>query len=67
MSYMIRIKSNCKFLKNTNMSIQHMYIRAYGPAVSGRDRGIPELQTGADTLIRPAHWQGGGDLLYNNS
>jgi hypothetical protein len=32
-----------------------MYIRAYGPTVSGRDKGIPKLRTGADTLIRPAH------------
>jgi hypothetical protein len=44
-----------KFVKNTNMSIQHMYIKTYGPAVSGRDRGIPELRSGADTLIRPVH------------
>jgi hypothetical protein len=29
-----------------------MYIRAYGPTVSGRDRGIPKLRTGANTLIR---------------
>jgi hypothetical protein len=47
------------------MSIQHMYIRAYGPAVSGRDRGIPELWTRADTLIRPAHKQGGQTLQQN--
>ena len=29
-----------------------MYIRAYGPTVSGRDRGILKLRTGANTLIR---------------
>jgi hypothetical protein len=44
-----------KFVKNTNMPIKYMYIRAYGPVVSGRDKGIPELWTGADTLILPAH------------
>jgi hypothetical protein len=31
-----------KFVKNTNMSIQHLYIRAYGPTVSSRDKGIPQ-------------------------
>jgi hypothetical protein len=41
------------------MSIQHMYTRAYGPTVSGRDRGIPKLLNGADTLIRHAHYVGG--------
>jgi hypothetical protein len=35
--------------------ISMLYIRAYGLAVSGRDRGIPELRTEADTLIRPAN------------
>jgi hypothetical protein len=35
-----------KFVKNTNMSIQHIYIRAYGPTVSGRNRGTPEIWTG---------------------
>jgi hypothetical protein len=33
-----------------------IYIRAYGPTVSGRNPGTPELQTGADTLIHPAHF-----------
>jgi hypothetical protein len=33
-----------------------MYIRAYGHTVSGRDRVIPKLQTGANTLIHPAKY-----------
>jgi hypothetical protein len=32
------------------------------PTVSGRDRGIPKLRTKANTLIRPAHKQGGQTL-----
>jgi hypothetical protein len=40
-----------EFVKNTNMSIQNIYIRAYGPTVSGRNRATPELRTRPDTLI----------------
>jgi hypothetical protein len=39
-----------------------MYIRAYGPTVSGKNPGTPELRTGANTLIRPAHQQEGQTL-----
>jgi hypothetical protein len=48
------------------MSIQHIYVsytsELTGPTVSGRNPGTPELRTGADTLIRPAHKQGGQTL-----
>jgi hypothetical protein len=41
-----------------------MYIRAYGPTVSSRDREIPRLRTGTNTL---AGGRGGGGKLYNIS
>ena len=45
-----------KFPFHTNVFMLKLsYIRAYGPTVSGRNPGTPELRTGAYTLIRPAH------------